>query len=411
MDGPVADESHKLRFLHIETNPPLLARPFVRSEYFAEESDDSCHVEKGSPSTIDTDELCQPQSPGDGVTLDGKTDTRTLPTGASQPSADSVSHPIASPGQDQIEDDKPNVFSPPLPNYLSGFDNIADSITFAPLGVKDGSTNSEFHPAPRRPQAEAGRKRSREAGRKRSRRAAASSSRSLQCGTCTEKFRTNSDLQDHIQRIHSRPLRCVFDYAGCTATFNSKNEWKRHVLSQHVILNYWICTDPVCFRANPDSGGAIFNRKDLYTQHVRRMHTPDEYKHTPYNQSPEWGAALREMQISAERRRCAMPQYMRCPAEGCKSEFSGPNAWDDRMEHVARHLETPGEPRVIFGGDNDETLTAWASSPAVNIVRQVGADEWELVVPLRTTASELVATRKAVVDTTEERASSNTQRE
>jgi len=152
-------------------------------------------------------------------------------------------------------------------------------------------------------------------------------------------------------------------------------------------------------RANPDSGGAIFNRKDLYTQHVRRMHIPDKYKdsNNNNNKSPEWDALLREMQGQAERKRCQLPQYMRCPAEGCTTDFNSPNAWDDRMEHVARHLDKPDEPRVVFGGDQDSTLTDWASSPSVNIVRRVGEDKWELVVPLKTTAKELVAARRPPV--------------
>lgn len=219
-------------------------------------------------------------------------------------------------------------------------------------------------------------------------------SRSHPCRSCDETFRDAAQLQDHVQQAHSRPLTCVFDYAGCTATFGSKNEWKRHVSSQHIMITYWVCTDAACVRASPRKGGAIFNRKDLFTQHVRRMHTPEAYRDAAAKKvhDPEWESILRSMQDGAEKKRCEMPSYMRCPAAGCPAEFSGGNAWDERMEHVARHLDragSPGEPRVVFGGDGDETLTAWAASPQVNIVRRVGSgDRWELVVPLKTTAKE-----------------------
>lgn len=231
-------------------------------------------------------------------------------------------------------------------------------------------------------------------------RALAGASRSVACKTCDESFKDNGLLHDHVQQAHARPLVCVFGYAGCPATFGSKNEWKRHVLSQHIILFYWLCTDADCVRANPRTGGTVFNRKDLYTQHVRRMHVPEIYKDAVSRKEhqPDWDRALRCMQDNAERKRCELPTYMECPAPGCPAEFRGASAWDDRMEHVARHLDgasSPNEPHVAFGGDNDETLTDWAMSSEVNIVRRVGSgDRWELVVPLKTTAKETGSTRK-----------------
>ncbi|SPN97342.1 uncharacterized protein DNG_00856 [Cephalotrichum gorgonifer] len=206
----------------------------------------------------------------------------------------------------------------------------------------------------------------------------------------------NAPPQEASQQAHTRPLICVFGYAGCTTTFGSKNEWKRHVLSQHIMLSYWLCTDIACARANPQSGGTVFNRKDLYTQHVRRMHVPDMYKDAVSNKThePGWDRMLRTMQDEAEQKRCEMPIYMECPSAGCNVVFKGTSSWDDRMEHVAKHLAT-SEPRVVFGGDSDKTLTDWAERPDVNIVRRVGrGDRWELAMPLKTTAKELGSARK-----------------
>lgn len=262
-----------------------------------------------------------------------------------------------------------------------------------------GSAGAALTSSTSRP--DTGRKRGRQTSKlpasagKRARRSG-TTSETFQCSTCKERFATDAVLQDHLQREHSRPLICVFSYAGCSSTFASKNEWKRHVLSQHLILDYWLCTDPACVRSRPDTKGTIFNRKDLYTQHVRRMHVPEHFKDSVNSKSPDpaWEARLREMQMGARQTRCPLPEYMQCPAENCHAEFKGTSAWDDRMEHVARHLDKPHEPRVVFGGTQDDTLTNWAASPKVNIVRQVGPAKWELVVPLKTTAKELVAARK-----------------
>ncbi|KAJ4155669.1 hypothetical protein LMH87_000905 [Akanthomyces muscarius] len=222
-----------------------------------------------------------------------------------------------------------------------------------------------------------------------------------ECTACNLTFRDIPTLQKHIKSEHTRPLLCVFHYAGCTSRFASKNEWKRHVASQHLALRYWICTEGTCGQTRGPSTraraaslpafGSIFNRKDLYTQHIRRMHLAPEG-------SPVMGSGsrkpvpseiedrMRELQASAARTRCQLPTYMLCPASGCPSEFHGPNAWDDRMEHVALHLERAAsgeEPPVAFGGPGDWTLTDWAASDGVNVTRQTSHGDWKLCNPLR----------------------------
>ncbi|KAG7116832.1 hypothetical protein HYQ44_006459 [Verticillium longisporum] len=184
-----------------------------------------------------------------------------------------------------------------------------------------------------------------------------------------------------------------------------KNEWKRHVVTQHLALSFWHCKQDACESCtNPSSPsqqgspatdtpsplprGAIFNRKDLYTQHVRRMHVPPPIAKALRlrKPTPEWDDRLREMQTEAERRRCELPTHMQCPASGCDMVFSGANAWDERMEHVAKHLEKASEgrePMLSFGGDGDPTLTNWAASPGVGVVRKTDTGEWELMHPLR----------------------------
>ncbi|OTB16624.1 hypothetical protein K445DRAFT_375251 [Daldinia sp. EC12] len=235
---------------------------------------------------------------------------------------------------------------------------------------------------------------------------------SFSCTECPKRifFKDESGLQNHIKKQHTRPFVCVFGFAGCTSTFASKNEWKRHCASQHLVLNYWICqqdqcskvsskaTAPIRNRLNPPvtqspcipelPRGTIFNRKDLYTQHLRRMHIPANLKkHVKQRKpSPEWEVRERAHQEEAKRTRCELPTHMRCPAVGCTARFDGSNAWDDRMEHVAKHLEkavTGSEPPIQFGGPNDDTLIDWATRPEIAIIERGAKGKWELRNPLK----------------------------
>ncbi|KAI0123242.1 hypothetical protein BJ170DRAFT_555290, partial [Xylariales sp. AK1849] len=190
------------------------------------------------------------------------------------------------------------------------------------------------------------------------------------CTACLDAtFKDEVGLQRHVKRQHTRSFVCVFHFAGCDSTFASKNEWKRHVLSQHLMLNYWLCQQDACSKLSngPSSelpSGALFNRKDLYTQHLRRMHLPPAFRKEVKAKKvvPEWEDRVRMSQEDAHRLRCELPNYMRCPAIGCVAHFSGTNSWDERMEHVAKHLEKAAsglEPSLQFGGENDSTLMIW----------------------------------------------------
>ncbi|KAK0719683.1 hypothetical protein B0H67DRAFT_551998 [Lasiosphaeris hirsuta] len=251
----------------------------------------------------------------------------------------------------------------------------------------------------------------------------------LKCPDSTCKgiasFADQTLLDAHIKKKHTRPYPCVFHFAGCDSTFASKNEWKRHCSSQHILQHYWICQEKDCIN-NPNGAcpiptnsmaarasavgskarassstpnntgepGAIFNRKDLYTQHMRRMHMPAGLKNPPppttskkskkatasSNADNVWNQQLHRFQEEAIRARCSLPIYMTCPAANCDSEFRGADAWDLRMEHVAKHCDGAAqgrEPKVVFGGEGDECLTEWAGSGEVDIVQRVGG-RWVL---------------------------------
>ena len=133
-------------------------------------------------------------------------------------------------------------------------------------------------------------------------------------------------IRKHMNQQHLRPFLCVFYFAGCTQTFGSKNEWKRHVNSQHLQLSYWHCDDSLCADRK-----AIFNRKDLFGQHLKRMHPP-----------PAGSKSAATIHMEAVIERCRIerrqpPQQSRCGY--CKQEFEGPTGWEQRMEHVGQHYE------------------------------------------------------------------------
>ncbi|KAK7923201.1 hypothetical protein PG985_007272 [Apiospora marii] len=222
------------------------------------------------------------------------------------------------------------------------------------------------------------------------------------CPDCPDvSFKDENGLQNHIKKQHTRPFVCVFAFAGCSSTFAAKNEWKRHVASQHLLLFYWLCSQGTCTKVSNSSSssnrspqapslpnGAIFNRKDLYTQHVRRMHVPLNIKKQlkQKNTVPEWEDCVQGYQKEAHKPRCSLPEHMTCPAPGCSHVFKGAGAWDEHMEHLAKHLEkaaTGIEQRVVFDGENHPTLVAWASRPDVAIIVPSGNGGWVLNNPLK----------------------------
>jgi hypothetical protein len=187
-----------------------------------------------------------------------------------------------------------------------------------------------------------------------------------------------------------RLFTCAFSHYGCEATFGSKNEWKRHVGSQHLQLGFYRCDTGFC---NPDAQSSSakshpsasktyndFNRKDLFTQHHRRMHTP-------------WSSASKEPSAKVQqdfedslegvRQRCwhqqrTPPQRSSCGF--CRRVFEGPNGWEERMEHVGKHFE--GKHHGVGDAEKlqeeeDEDLRDWAVREG--IVRNYGARGFWLV--------------------------------
>lgn len=179
------------------------------------------------------------------------------------------------------------------------------------------------------------------------------------CDHCTHApFKDSSSLRKHIAAAHTRPFPCAFSFAGCASTFGSKNEWKRHIASQHLCLTYYCCS--ACPQSSAEGKGNEFNRKDLFTQHLRRMHAPFQIKRTiakgDSKLQAEWDAHVKEMQQSCLVTRRHPPQKSACPRKECNALFEGPTSWDEWTEHVGRHMEKGEGQRLGI----DKLLADWA---------------------------------------------------
>jgi hypothetical protein len=186
----------------------------------------------------------------------------------------------------------------------------------------------------------------------------------LTCKQCEHvPFKDTTALQRHITSSHTRAFVCVFYFAGCKATFTSKNEWKRHVSSQHLNLTAWVCDQGTCGKNHASGKGkpAEFNRKDLFTQHLRRMHTPFQVKRNKDKKNMEWEERLKDLQKECLITKREPPNQLTCPLQSCGLYFEGQGTWDDRMEHVGKHLEKAAAGVGEHVRQEDDTLLVeWA---------------------------------------------------
>lgn len=219
---------------------------------------------------------------------------------------------------------------------------------------------------------------------------------SVTCPQCPQRagiYPSESALHKHTLASHTRPFICTFRRYGCPSTFGSKNEWKRHVSSQHLRLGIYRCDMDKCVpqeskpshrrklssashadgRPAAGKSGSYndFNRKDLFTQHVRRMHGSaisasgngmDASEETLERIQKRCWKKLRETPPASI---CGICPHVKIvpPAAGDAGQDRGPpaswegsNSWDVRMEHVGRHLEKgEGDGKE----DEDEGLREW----------------------------------------------------
>ncbi|KAK6434974.1 hypothetical protein LTR95_008842 [Oleoguttula sp. CCFEE 5521] len=141
-----------------------------------------------------------------------------------------------------------------------------------------------------------------------------------------------------------RPFPCPLAPYGCTSSFTAKNEWKRHVYKQHLRTAMWRCK--LCPH-DAAKGHNEFNRKDLFVQHVRRMHTPKtSTKATTSNKKRSPIKSIKheptDIDLDLLADQCCLP-LRGLPEETCclfcDRVFEGPDSFEDRLEHVGTHFE------------------------------------------------------------------------
>ena len=209
--------------------------------------------------------------------------------------------------------------------------------------------------------------------------ASPSSTRNTPCAHCSSLFPSDSTLKKHVLSTHTRPFVCTFERYGCNATVGSKNEWKRHINVQHLHLETWRCDLDPCGHPGASANGTSgqekhkagspstgkkanpsemqyhdFDRKDLFTQHIKRMHAPSSSASAAERGTFE--ARIPSIQDRCHRQLRSPPPRSKCLY--CPDKvFEGPGSWTDRLEHVGKHLEK----NDVKKGDEieDEDLRNW----------------------------------------------------
>ena len=89
-------------------------------------------------------------------------------------------------------------------------------------------------------------------------------------------------------------------------------------------------------KASPTEARDGFDRKDMFTQHMKRMHAPP--KSASHVEWVAFEASLGKIQDRCHRQLRSPPSRSKCPY--CPDKvFEGPGSWSDRLEHVGKHLE------------------------------------------------------------------------
>ncbi|KAF2463002.1 uncharacterized protein BDR25DRAFT_273776 [Lindgomyces ingoldianus] len=178
-----------------------------------------------------------------------------------------------------------------------------------------------------------------------------------------------------------RPFPCPLAIYGCQSNFVSKNEWKRHVSTQHIKLGFWRC-DLCSTTVDAHDPSSVyhndFNRKDLFTQHLRRMHAAPAHQTSSARNQKEY--PVNEDNLGEHQKRCYKSLRSAPPQSAClfcdERIFQGPNGWEERMEHVGRHLEKDrkvgGAPIDISDWKEDIVLKQWLLDEGLIVPDQNG---------------------------------------
>ncbi|OBT95745.1 hypothetical protein VE01_06431 [Pseudogymnoascus verrucosus] len=168
-------------------------------------------------------------------------------------------------------------------------------------------------------------------------------------------FNPHSSRTTSTAPITTTTFPCTFAFAGCSSVFTLKDYWKRHVANNHMGFVYWKCPLKPCPRP-------LFDTDDLLEGHLKWVHeVPGDHVAALAKRGEQPGRSL--------------IQEIRCPAPGCIEEWNwmGSVAWDERMEHVAKHWDAVAKGEEE-GGWTEEGggLLEWAIKEGA--VRELGGE-------------------------------------
>lgn len=164
-----------------------------------------------------------------------------------------------------------------------------------------------------------------------------------------------------------RTYACSFRMYGCQSTFSSKNEWKRHFSSQHLKLSFYRCDLEGC-HPSTTKGPNDFNRKDLFTQHLRRMHAP--WSSSKTNPTREEKAKF-DGGLDEHHKRCLQKQRSPPPLSQCTICEQVFRNWHGRMEHMSKHYEE----NTGFEEPEDPELVKWALQEGILCRKDASSNE------------------------------------
>jgi hypothetical protein len=277
----------------------------------------------------------------------------------------------------------------------SGLGNsLRDAESVQPMTLSDEeASDSDYKPlkSKRRRSSAASNNSTRQTQKRRCRKSSNASNLSNTSAGVTKRTRNSNASSTTFKTKHThsaahtdtRPFPCPLAAYGCISNFASKNEWKRHVSTQHIKLGFWRC-DLCAVTVDPHDESTVyhndFNRKDLFTQHLRRMHAAPSSTSTSRVQR-NVAYMVTEDNITEHQQRCYLqlrgtPQRSGCLF--CDKEFVGANSWEERMEHVGRHLEKERKGSGSLGHERwnkDEGLERWLVGEGL-VVSEGG--EWRI---------------------------------
>ncbi|KAF5530953.1 hypothetical protein FNAPI_13430 [Fusarium napiforme] len=176
------------------------------------------------------------------------------------------------------------------------------------------------------------------------------------------------------------PFLCVFHYKGCRQKFENKRDWKDHVVSQHLTSSrvFYECTEPSCTHTGCPRQQRSFANKHGFRTHLIQHHQPSNPHDTKNDitflpdAEVQW---LLDRQDSSMRMLCGLPENLGCPMPQCASvRFTGPTAWDQRLNHAAEHFLSSPRCVDVFGGKKDAELVQWASCNSAVVYQETPDD-------------------------------------